>query len=420
MSENMEELLNWPVWALDCLKACDEWPIRREQLSKNIARSIDMHSFYTGKGTDATICEHLNTLLAAEGMREGSAGFHSLSACDIDKDCIRLLCRMHSSSRRDLYKHVFGDLCLRVKEEHYGVLQQMKPSSGADASNRHLPSKTMSDYLCSLQGDLFRNRDNKGRPTAYCHQHFGQCPLFDTSATCLEGSAEDSEPAVKRQKVGSAHGKPLIGAVAGSNCEDFSRLGNRQGLAGPTMAIFHCFSANIKALQPDFLLCENADTCPEKLLLDAFGDEYDFISGIAAPTDFGWPCLRPRRYSFGWKKSEYIFPGSFENYKNIFQREPSRDGSIFFLASPEERNESMRARASKRGNVYGEGCPLAPHEKMKSPRLRTIRPEAAEIFHEQLRQRAHHFWSWNGWSCSGPKAGGGQDSDSQLMHFFDL
>ena len=125
----------------------------------------------------------------------------------------------------------------------------------------------------------------------------------------------------------------LVGAVAGSNCEDFSRLGNRQGLAGPTMSTFHCFTANVKALQPDFMLCENADTCPHELLSDAFGDQYDFMTGVAAPTDFGWPCLRPRRYTFAWKKSDFIFPASFEDYKNMFQRPVSGDGSVFLQAS---------------------------------------------------------------------------------------
>ena len=361
----MEDLLNWPAWALECLKACDEWPIRQEQLCKNMGRGVDMHSFYTGKGTDATICEHLNTVLASEGMcgmREGRpSGFKCVSACEIDKDCRRLLCRMNAS-RRDLYKHVFDDLCDRLKPEHLHVVEEMKPASDADQATRLLASGLTSDYLKSVSAhcELFRRYDSAGRPTAYCHQHFGQCPLFDASASRLKdeplAQPEQTEPSVKRQKLGSAEAGPLVGAIAGSNCEDFSRLGNRQGLAGPTMRTFHCFTANVKALQPDFMLCENADTCPHELLSEAFGDQYDFMTGVAAPTDFGWPCLRPRRYTFAWKKSDFIFPGSFENYKKIFQRPVSGDGSVFLQASKEERLAHMAAKASKRGNMYGRGC----------------------------------------------------------------
>ena len=63
-----------------------------------------------------------------------------------------------------------------------------------------------------------------------------------------------------------------------------------------------------------------------------------------------------------------------------------------------------------------EAFPFAPLEGTKSLRIRPVRPEEAEIFHKWLTWRARHFWSWNGWSCSGPNAGGGQDADSGLMH----
>ena len=65
-----------------------------------------------------------------------------------------------------------------------------------------------------------------------------------------------------------------------------------------------------------------------------------------------------------------------------------------------------------------EAFPLAPLERTKSLRIRAVRPEAAELFHKWLIWGAHHFWSWNGWSCSGPNAGGGYDADSGLVHPF--
>ena len=62
--------------------------------------------------------------------------------------------------------------------------------------------------------------------------------------------------------------------------------------------------------------------------------------------------------------------------------------------------------------------PFAPHEMKKQRRIRTVRPEAAEFSHEWLTGRALHFWSGNGWSCSGPNAGGGHDADTGLVRPF--
>ena len=66
--EPMEDLLNWPMWALDRLKACDEWPTRQQQLRKNMGRGIDMHSFYTGKGTEACSACVKGTLQALQAL----------------------------------------------------------------------------------------------------------------------------------------------------------------------------------------------------------------------------------------------------------------------------------------------------------------------------------------------------------------
>ena len=361
---NVKDLFDWAPWAFDRLSRSDAAPVRLQQLSKNVSRGIAMHSFYTGKGTDGTIAMYLTRLFKdMQVIAPDCAGIVPVSCCEVDKTCLQLLQEMKDQTGQPLYRHVFGDVTCRYKTEHQELMPHFIPDGRASAHTKVEAYEHLKQYLqhALLEGALY---PQAGR-VAHCYQHGGLCPLHDMSVP--QTSPLSDLPQSSHAQPGSMAAPPLKGVVAGSCCEDWSRFGSRQGLAGPKMLPWQCFRTEIEASQPDFVFLENSDSCPAEFYEQSFEKDWDMISGISNPLDFGWPCKRPRRYTFMWKKSQFLLAGSFEEYLNVFRVAPKLAGDAFFLASSADRQADRVALAAKRGNSFAADAQV-PMESMLTAR----------------------------------------------------
>ena len=174
------------------------------------------------------------------------------------------------------------------------------------------------------------------------------------------------------------HPCPMSFFVAGSSCEDFARYGERLGSSGPKMKAWVMFAADIKAQKPDCGLFENSDVCPLSFYQETFGDQFEYMSAILSPVQFGWPCKRPRRYTFVWNPENMVNTGSFEEMLEMFACVPALFGDCFLLASKEERQAYMRERAAVHGQHFPDGDQV-PLSSCFSPK------ENLEILHTTMR-----------------------------------
>ncbi len=89
-----------------------------------------------------------------------------------------------------------------------------------------------------------------------------------------------------------------LGAVhcGGNPCKDWSLLGKRQGVEGPTAPALITWALLIRRHKPDFLIQENVLQFPIELLLDLLGGLYRAEALELDPRRLGWPVARRRRY----------------------------------------------------------------------------------------------------------------------------
>lgn len=256
-----------------------------------------------------------------------------MHAAELDNFCQTILLRAATQPGL-LFKHVFADIGDRFLPEYMTHMKQMmpKPQPGAGIEAKREMYKSMDKYLEDIKQegeDIFSVV--KGQPASYCLVHCQMCPTHDTDFTSawpqvppsLKGqpkrkkarasaprapasasqppqpgpiassSASDSTAEVPQ----APPSPPLRVFVAGSSCEDWARYGARLGDAGPRMQTWLLFKAEIRAHRPQCGFCEISDACPLTFYTSEL-PELRWCSGVLSPFMFGWPCKRPRRFSF--------------------------------------------------------------------------------------------------------------------------
>jgi hypothetical protein len=92
-------------------------------------------------------------------------------------------------------------------------------------------------------------------------------------------------------------GKPgLTLHVAGTTCTDWSRRGQRAGLAGKSTRPFYIWVHERLRRREHIIIQECTEDFPESLLHEALGQYYEIYTILLGPDDLGWPVRRPRKY----------------------------------------------------------------------------------------------------------------------------
>ncbi len=83
----------------------------------------------------------------------------------------------------------------------------------------------------------------------------------------------------------------------GNPCTDWSFMGQRRGLTGPTTPVLVTWGLLIRRHAPPFVIQENVEPFPTQLLLDLLGPDYSVEILHVDPRQRGWPVARRRKYA---------------------------------------------------------------------------------------------------------------------------
>ena len=136
----------------------------------------------------------------------------------------------------------------------------------------------------------------------------------------------------------------------------------------------------------DACFFEISDNAPESFYRDALEPEgFKIMSGIMSPFQMGWPCKRPRRFTFAWKPIRVDFSGSWQEFQDVFFTCPVLDGDSMFMASANDRKTYIKAKAILRGNHFEDHADiplenaLTAKEALRLASAKALAPEKKAI-----------------------------------------
>ena len=337
----------------------------KDCLSANLARGIDVHSYYGGKATEASAIQQLLQTLKKVGfLAEDDDPVRFVRYSEIDADLVRTVAEMKKDDGSSLYEHIHGAIEKRFHAAALRDIGKMIPPKDADVGLKVEAYCEIDSYLRrrSQHPDEVYKMDLHGYRIDECYQCNSLfCKLHpivsmdsDSSNSRDSDESNSDESNAPTLQMGGVREKRICLVIAGSSCEDFSRRGKQLGIGGPHMKEWCLFKHELRMLaHPSHhrvLLHEISDVCPEQFVEDNFKDVgLDCITGVQSSTDLGWAVKRPRRYSAGWDHC-IRFLGSYSEYEDVFFCTPVLSCDDFLLASAEERRECDRAMAQNLGH----------------------------------------------------------------------
>ena len=123
--------------------------------------------------------------------------------------------------------------------------------------------------------------------------------------------------------------------VSGTCCYDWSMIGSKKELLGPSAKIFAIWLACRLLIQEDLIVHENVLGFDTRVLAHFFCNKYNMIEFVSNPLDEGLPTKRPRRLTSFVKMHHTICHDPIEVLK-LLQRPPCVDGRKFFTGDQSE------------------------------------------------------------------------------------
>ena len=291
-------------------------------LSHWLETGLDLVTHYSGHGTPEWSMDFIVKAARSKGVRANVFATHS---SDMNERCRAVLAHdcPHSLVQS---AHVFGAL-----EEHFlprsmqelQKLQRVVAESGNGVAAAAAVIN-MARYLrAHRQAGTLLGTNTRAR----CHKCHKDCPVF-----------------VDPQS------RPVL-VAAGTTCVDYSSVGARQGIFGKSISAFLLWVSDILYRKPTFIVHECTELWRVSILVYFLEDECNMcLSHIISPTLFGWPCRRPRRYSFFTLKSAGIhWQGSAQDFIEKMGCKVELQGDIFWDL-PAECVEAEKKAWCKRRN----------------------------------------------------------------------
>ena len=151
--------------------------------------------------------------------------------------------------------------------------------------------------------------------------------------------------------------KRCKGNVSGSPCTDFSSMGTKHGECGPTTMFFLCWAALMRIVAPHWILAENVEAFPVRLLKIAFGHMYEIHTHIFSNVDFGKAGRRVRRYSLMTLRTIVRLTRELSDCTVLFGRRRAKEHTWrnYFTASIAEQIAELRW-AYQRPTIDASSC----------------------------------------------------------------
>lgn len=176
--------------------------------------------------------------------------------------------------------------------------------------------------------------------------------------------------------------------VAGPPCVDFSAVGKRQGVQGPTLLPFLVWVAQRLRLQEPVILHENVPQFAVELLAQFFSQEYIIQSSVFNAFELGHACDRERRLTWLLHKAHVRAPLiNWPGALPLFRRRCAMTWEAYLVSEDAEQGRELewalaRQRQRKGGEEAEEAQAASPGSKWsRSPtaspshRARSCQPE---------------------------------------------
>ncbi|CAE7487350.1 Trank1 [Symbiodinium sp. CCMP2592] len=201
------------------------------------------------------------------------------------------------------------------------------------------------DALPSYEARVEWAREKLCQETAWCDTHGGYC--------CIQTSAQVR--------------------TGGFPCIDWSGIGKKKYFDGPMLSTAFAFGAKARTARSPCVCVENVEQCPETLVHDAFGDDYEWtVNTVVDPSCVGFEHISRTRTDF----MAAVLWGRYMVGRNINETEEIQDASFMLqyiqhccqrdlplpddvlLATPKEvaLDASHLAASSRQGKRVFSGC----------------------------------------------------------------
>lgn len=386
---SIQELFGWPHAAVEQLfrlgdAAGDADAVRLKGLR------LVMTSDFSGMGTaELAVGMVLDAVKkhVATGETDGPL-FLPYAAADISD-----VCRSFITSHSHPPLHIFGDLFGRLSKSALdGLAQKEELVNEVLQETCEKEKENLQMYGEQL---LQAHMDTLSRPgsllsKAKCDVHGKACPLPHSGLPMELHKQCQSEGCTMALSLNAS----------GTECYDYSSMGEQKGLLGRTAKTFAVWVEERKRSAEDLLLHECTVRFRPAVLRQHLGHIYIFFSLIISPHHLGWPVHRPRRYTIGVKKGTLLFDHErFGSELNQLLRKPSVDCGILYCKTDTEETDikmamSKRYKKASQNSHFFSLLPAAKQKRVKFyrelPKVKQWLDEGKEVAVD-LEQRPGSF-----------------------------
>lgn len=330
----LAELFGWPDRVVNKI-----FEVETNRLAFNDAfgQGIAVRTYYSGWDSPVAALEFLYQALTEKvGCSDDCdkyKGLAVLHASDIAPGCQFAL--VNQSGPRRINGCVFGRLEDRLPTE---IVDKITKIQANYSKLKNLTGKDIDTLLAAVNesADIFAALMARRR-NIFNAKTFDWCMKHERNCRCCVTKSRSAPNA-------------LTLAVAGSVCVGWSSEGLRWGVLHPSFMTFLVFIIELLTLQPDLFLHECTKEFPFTLIEILLIELYSLtIFECICPTQLGWPMHRPRQYIIGHKRGSVVSVGTPDDFFACFGQRTKVDGSVFFVAPPDEVHAMTKELAERRG-----------------------------------------------------------------------
>ncbi|CAE7781235.1 unnamed protein product, partial [Symbiodinium sp. CCMP2456] len=321
---SLRGLFSWAAEGYERLRT--QFADAKAIMEQKLRRGIKVSSHYSGKGTGESCASQIERAIRDDVMAQGSAIALDLRSLPQQQFQHVFSVDCSEAARKALLatgcKHVFGKIEDRMRPDLQRQLRMMEPADTVSCADKEQQHNDIKQLLFEAHPP-----SHSADQTAWCYRHEKCCPIWDGMFDDDRMDFEVDEP----------HPEPYRINVSGFSCTDFSkrRATTLPRFAGKTAPTFWKWLREIQLSRPHYVFWECSTFFPEEVIANEMESEYMQIIIITSPTLMGWPVTRLRKFGCLIRR-DILFLGSDKEFHDVFQRQCSVNGDIFFTAAPDE------------------------------------------------------------------------------------